>query len=238
MKLLMTEKTKENFSKPKTSLLKKIGYILYSIFLLFFSLFVFGIGISWALQNLGASLSLSGILASQIAIGLYGFVLMKFKKEEIKKVLVKKVSLDTLQWGLYATIFVLIANITIGSIFSTPEGIPEQTQAILSRGTPLTVYILPILFAPILEEISFRAGLKYMLVDKGGLNPVLYIILSSVIFGSLHWSSSATAVPHIILTTVMGLIYSIVYIKTKNIYIPILSHMIYNGLVISVAQFL
>lgn len=213
----------------------KIGHLIYIIALLFSS-FVFGVGLVWALQTMGVSPTISGTLSSQMSIIIYGLALFNFNKNVIIDRFKNKLTFEAFWNGIKLTIIVLIINIIISTLFIQSSEIPEQTQSIIERNSFLMTFLFPVIVAPIAEELAFRAGLKYVLVDKAGWKSWTYIILSSVIFGLLHWSSGIMGFAHVLLTGLMGTAYSIVYLKTDNIYTPIISHMLYNGLVITVAS--
>lgn len=213
----------------------KIGHLIYIIALLFSS-FVFGVGLVWALQTMGVSPTISGTLSSQMSIIIYGLALFNFNKNVIIDRFKNKLTFEAFWNGIKLTIIVLIINIIISTLFIQSSEIPEQTQSIVERNSFLMTFLFPVIVAPVAEELAFRAGLKYVLADKAGWKSWTYIILSSVIFGLLHWSSGIMGFAHVLLTGLMGTAYSIVYLKTDNIYTPIISHMLYNGLVITVAS--
>lgn len=214
----------------------KFGHLIYIIVLLFLSVFVFGIGLVWALQTMGVSPAISGTLSSQMSIIIYGLALFNFNKDVIIDRLKNKLTFEAFWNGIKLTIIVLIINTIISTLFIQSSEIPEQTQSIVERNSFLMTFLFPVIVAPVAEELAFRAGLKYVLVDKADWKPWTYIILSSVIFGLLHWSPGIMGFAHVLLTGLMGTTYSIVYLKTNNIYTPIISHMLYNGLVITVAS--
>jgi len=214
----------------------KFGHLIYIIALLFLSIFVFGVGLVWALQTMGVSPTISGTLSSQMSIIIYGLALFNFNKDVITDKLKNKLTFEAFWNGIKLTIIVLIINIIISTLFIQSSEVPEQTQSIVERNSFLMTFLFPVIVAPIAEELAFRAGLKYVLVDKACWKPWTYIILSSVIFGLLHWSPGTMGLAHVLLTGLMGATYSIVYLKTDNIYTPIVSHMLYNGLVITVAS--
>ena len=81
--------------------------------------------------------------------------------------------------------------------------------------TMLTV----IIFAPLAEEIVFRYSLSTIIK-----NNIMFIIISSIIFGAFHTLNIS-----IILYIAMGIVFSVIYIKTdKNIMAPTLVHLINN----------
>lgn len=220
----------------KPEMKNNFGHLIYIIALLFLSIFVFGVGLVWALQTMGVSQTISGTLSSQMSIIIYGLALFKFNKDVITDKLKNKLTFEAFWNGIKLTVIVLIINVIISTLFLQSSEIPEKTQSVLERNSFLMTFFFPVIVAPIAEELAFRAGLKYVLVDKACWKPWSYIILSSVIFGLLHWSTGIMGLAHVLLTGLMGVTYSIVYLKTDNIYTPIVSHMLYNGLVITVAS--
>lgn len=222
------------------NLLTKFGYLVYVIALLFLSTFVFGVGVTWLLQTVGIPTVLSGTIASQLSIVIFGLSLFEFNKLKLKEIFKNKYSFDAFWKGVKLTIVILIINLTISNLIAVDNtGIPESTQSVLDKSSFLMTFLFPVIIAPFFEELAFRAGIKSLLVDKASWKPVMYVITSSIIFGMLHWTpGSPTALSHVLLTLLMGVVYSIVYLKTDNLCIPIASHMIYNGLVITAASLL
>ena len=83
----------------------------------------------------------------------------------------------------------------------------------------LFTIITAIIIAPIVEEIVFRYSLSTIIK-----NNIMFVIISSIIFASLHAFNIA-----IILYIAMGLVFSIIYIKTnKNVVASMIVHLINN----------
>lgn len=110
----------------------------------------------------------------------------------------------------------------------------NTTGSMVTAGV-LAAAIMPVIVAPILEELAFRAGLKRVLVDNSSWRPYQYVIISSLMFGLLHFQPGSYTITVLILTTFMGVIHAILYLKTKNILVPIMSHMIYNLVIMYIA---
>lgn len=73
--------------------------------------------------------------------------------------------------------------------------------------------------APFIEEILFRYSLGSIIK-----NNIVFVIISSILFGVMHGIGIAT-----ILYIMLGVIYSILYIRTnKNIVAPIIAHTLNN----------
>lgn len=80
------------------------------------------------------------------------------------------------------------------------------------------IYILTVLFAPVLEEILFRGIIQKGLINKG-VKPINAIFISALTFGIFHlnpWQS--------VNAFLLGLVLGLVYYKTKSLLMPILLH--------------
>ncbi len=89
---------------------------------------------------------------------------------------------------------------------------------------PVALVILVAILAPIFEEILFRGIILKGLLNKG-INPYWAIVLSSFIFGAVHfypWQFLGA----FLLALVLGL----VYYKTKSLLLPIILHAFNNFL--------
>jgi membrane protease YdiL (CAAX protease family) len=77
--------------------------------------------------------------------------------------------------------------------------------------------------SPIAEEFIFRGLLLNRLIKKtnrwGG------ILISSLLFAAMHMHAEK-----LIATFLFGIIASLIYLKTKNLFIPILLHILHNSL--------
>lgn len=124
--------------------------------------------------------------------------------------------------------------ITFNLIITTtfPNILPSNQQAInsLFKISPIYIIVASVVFAPILEELVFRLGFRYMFK-----NNTLFILSSGLVFGSMHVISSFTSfieLLYIIPYSIPGIVFAYVLTKSKNIFIPISLHMIHNGLLI------
>ena len=108
------------------------------------------------------------------------------------------------------------------------ESIPTN-QAILNS---LPIYItapLAIIIAPIIEELMFRGFTKKFIK-----NDILFVILSSLIFGGLHVAVAEgfKQMLFIIPYSILGFAFSLNYMKTKNIVSNIFLHSAWNSLAV------
>lgn len=128
------------------------------------------------------------------------------------------------RFGLVFILY-LIANLCVSSFV---QDIPNN-QAILNS---LPIYItafLAIVVGPLTEELMFRGFIKKFIKKD-----TLFVILSSLIFGLLHvlTADSLQQFVYIIPYSILGLAFSLNYVKTKNIASNIFLHSAWNTIVL------
>lgn len=133
-------------------------------------------------------------------------------------------------WFLALAIMVF-SNLLIISI--TNNGISNNEQSIrnLLVENPAFTFIISVLIGPFIEELVFRLCIRKIIpIDW------LFIVVSGIIFGSLHIISSyqvPTDLLFIIPYSAPGMIFAYTLVKSKNIFIPMGLHFIHNGLLMS-----
>ncbi|MCR2823588.1 CPBP family intramembrane glutamic endopeptidase [Lederbergia panacisoli] len=135
-------------------------------------------------------------------------------------------------WAIGGIFIAFVAQM-IGIYIETALGIKpgsENTEHIMSliKLVPFVVLSTSI-FGPILEEIVFRKVIFGMLYNRFPF--WVAALLSSLVFSLAHFDPM-----HIILYAAMGFTFSFLYVKTKRIIVPIISHMMMNTIV-TVVQF-
>ena len=81
-------------------------------------------------------------------------------------------------------------------------------------------------FVGLSEEVVFRFYLINLLLLRG-MSPATAIIVSTLIFGGIHWSYGAGAV---VFATLAGLVLSIIFVSTRNLTAPIIAHAAFDAL--------
>src|SRR5699024_2432170 len=129
--------------------------------------------------------------------------------------------------------------------FKAPHN-QERANESAEKHTLLESIISSDIKAPVIEEIIFR-GLLFLVVvvvsnlisnnaNKRIVN-IVFIITSVIIFGLFHCVSWNELFTNMVFTTefekaflyiVPGIIYSLLYVSTQRLYIPILAHMLNN----------
>lgn len=120
-----------------------------------------------------------------------------------------------------------ISNI---SVLLLVGNIPNNQQTLVSMPLYITAF-LGIVIGPLTEELMFRGFIKKFIK-----NDFLFIIVSSLVFGGLHVLSadSLQQVLYIIPYSILGLAFSLNYVKTKNIASNIFLHSAWNTLAVVV----
>lgn len=93
-------------------------------------------------------------------------------------------------------------------------------QEITSSIHPLTNLLVVAILAPIMEELLFR---KLLLDRTAGYGEGISLLFSGLVFGLFHGNLNQFTYAF-----VLGIFFSFVYIKTKNIIYPIILHMSIN----------
>lgn len=129
----------------------------------------------------------------------------------------------------------LVSNSFI--IFGLGNEIAENENAVraLFKISPLYIYLSSVIFAPVVEELVFRQGIRNIL----GRN-IVFIIVSGMLFGGLHVVTSMTSpidILYIIPYSSLGIAFAYMLYKTDNIFVSMGFHFLHNGLLIAL-QFL
>ena len=142
----------------------------------------------------------------------------------------------TVIWIIGGTFLAYISQIVAGLINVYLLGNPvesQNTEGIIDMvlGAPYMV-ILVVVLGPIIEEYVFRRAIfaeLYELMAK--MNKVVAFLLagliSGVVFALAHWDFT-----HIIIYLAMSYTFSFVYLMTKRLIVPIMVHMLMNGIVV------
>lgn len=137
---------------------------------------------------------------------------------------------------LLSTIYFLFCNVLIG--FCSGLGLVFSIDLfgfLMAAGTgfedPITLFlgfVAAVFIAPIAEELLFRGVLFNRL--KIRIGAPLGIIISSIIFGSLHFYGTAPFM-HVVTASIFGMLMCVFYMRHDNIFLNITVHFIGNLLV-------
>lgn len=93
---------------------------------------------------------------------------------------------------------------------------------------------------PVLKQFEFKwllamgglAGVSEELFFRGALQPLIGIILASLLFGFVHYYGKRDLLPYGIIAAVMGLIMGLAFEATNSLVVPVVAHSTYNVAVI------
>lgn len=172
----------------------------------------------------------SYLYEGSIHLGIFSVAMYLLWKKDLKNTLASMGFPGTLNNTILYTLFglgaIFLLLLALGAIslftgFNDQERIAEKVDVL-----PLYILVLAIIFAPITEELFFRA----FLVQRTGIIP------SSFIFAILHIAyGSVLEVAGVFL---VGVILAMVYRHSKSITPCMLIHFIYNLLSILMMRFL
>ena len=134
---------------------------------------------------------------------------------------------NTILWGIITIIIAYGFTITIGLLYffftktnpSTLSNIPDLQQLFSIPSLYLLVGI-----QPFCEEFFFRGFLLEKITKSS--TPLIAVIVTSVLFGISHLTY--TYMYTAIIAIALGVLFSAVVLKTKNLYTTIFAHIIIN----------
>ncbi|MBA2175822.1 CPBP family intramembrane metalloprotease [Halobacillus locisalis] len=132
-------------------------------------------------------------------------------------------------WSIAGVFLALVAQGLAAYIETTFLGIPmgsENTMNIMeiARESPLFI-LLPVVFAPITEEIIFRKIIFGSIYKR--TNFIVAVLISALAFGAFHFDFL-----HMLVYFSMGIVFAFLYVKTRSIITPIVAHMAMNTFVV------
>lgn len=171
------------------------------------------------------------ILSTFSNICLLIILIIIYRRELIKEFkLFKKNLLENLDTGikywLIGLLVMMISNIIITYILGLNQAQNEQAVQKMINKMPIMMLITAGFIAPITEEITFRKTFKNIFLNK-----YLFIILSGLVFGSMHVITSYSnplELLYIIPYGSLGMSFAAMYYKTDTIYTSISMHMLHN----------
>jgi hypothetical protein len=127
-----------------------------------------------------------------------------------------------------AIMFVLAISIKLYTGISTPTNQAKLSEYFSSK--PLYIIVLAMIYAPLTEELLFRGIIRKVLNNK-----YLFIIISGLIFGTLHVIDdfqSISELLYILVYSSLGMFMAATYYKTNNLFTNMYFHFIQNTLAV------
>lgn len=158
-------------------------------------------------------------------------------KEELKQKLLdlrlhhKEYFDKYLKYWFLALGLMMISNLII-LIFTQVGASNQNTIEEILKKSPFYVFFSAVIFAPVVEELVFRLGLRYIFKTDW-----LFILMSGLLFGFLHIMNADNILNELIYLmpySIPGFIFAYVLTKSKNIYVPMGLHFIHNGFLMAI----
>lgn len=177
-------------------------------------------------------LTIYGVLANFLVI----FILIQFYKTEINENFTNFISKikyyfnEYFRYWIIAYLLMIICNIIIQPFIG---GIAKNEEAVqnIIQTDPFYAFIATVLIAPFVEELIFRFSIRKIINHDW-----LFIIVSGLFFGGMHiigqadcWQDWLFILPY----GIPGSVFAYAYVKSKNIFVPIILHAIHNGFSVS-----
>ena len=128
---------------------------------------------------------------------------------------------------------IMILSNSIITLFTTTITSENQQTIIDTLGkAPIYTLIVTILVAPILEELVFRISFRKIFAHTD----ILFIIFSGLFFGGMHVLGTLENIVDLLFIipySIPGFIFAYLYTKSKNICVPIMLHLIHNGVMMA-----
>lgn len=149
-------------------------------------------------------------------------------KEMFSRLNLRRQNIDTaILWGVIAIITAFAVTIAIGLLYTMITNTDTENLSNIPDLQQLfsipSLYLI-VLLQPFCEEFFFRGFLLEKITKVS--NWKIAVIFTSVLFGISHltYTYAYTA----ILAVILGLIFALVVVKTKNLYAAIFAHTIIN----------
>ena len=139
-----------------------------------------------------------------------------------------------IRYWMIAIGLMCISNIAINMFTNISTSTNQEMIVDIFSKSPIFIFILTVLIAPLMEELVFRLSLRKMFKTD-----FLFIIISGLFFGFMHVTSISSILEllYIIPYSIPGFIFAYTLVKSDNIFVPIGLHFIHN-LVMIILQFI
>ncbi len=158
-------------------------------------------------------------------------------KDKIKKDLKdikknhKKYFESCMKYWLLAIGVMMLSNLVINSISTKGMANNQANLETLFKISPIYMFFSAVIYAPIVEELTFRQGIRNLFK-----NNLLFILISGILFGSLHVVTSFENIVdllYIIPYSAPGIAFAYMLTKYNNIFVSMGFHFMHNGILMA-----
>ena len=134
-----------------------------------------------------------------------------------------------LKYWLIGLSIMVIANILIAMFTPLSNSTNEKSVQSLIPTSPALMFIAAGIFAPIIEEITFRKTFQTIFKNKW-----TFALISFLVFGYIHVMNSNNPLEllYIVPYGSLGLVFALTDYETNTIFTSIMMHMIHNSMLI------
>ncbi len=217
--------------KGVVNIFKSIGVILF--FLLFPSLLfiIFNINPNKVSNNVYVMyLTLANFILFLIFVLIYRKTLIRDGKKFLKN-FSSNFELSFKYW-LTGFAIMIVSNLFISFILKKSIAGNEDLVRSFINISPLLMIFDTVIFAPVLEELTFRKNIRDAINNKW-----LFVLLSGIIFGFLHifgYITSLSDLIYLVPYSALGISFALLYYRTDNIFSTISMHAMHNLLAVLV----
>jgi len=128
----------------------------------------------------------------------------------------------------------MLANVLIGILTPAKSVNEEGVQEMIKTSKYLSIIAIGII-GPIIEELVFRKNFRDLFK-----NNFLFILMSGLVFGSLHVILSLSSLSDLFLIipySSLGIAFAYMYVKTNCIYTSMIMHIFHNTILTAISVF-
>ncbi|CAN0111505.1 unnamed protein product [Pylaiella littoralis] len=184
-------------------------------------------GIPWA--------ALAAVVASQLAIfGFFGWIASSGIREQVISSFTASPTAAAL--GVAGMVPLLLCGLALDAredwdwVKKINDATSEATLALFGserQVAKVTSVAIPLsMLVGFCEECAFRGFIPLVIAAKTGLPTAAVVVLSGVIFGSLHAATFA----YFLAATITGMFFHGLLLSTGNIFVPIVAHAVYDAI--------
>ena len=171
------------------------------------------------------------VLSDIVLFFMFYFIYRKDLKREFKRFKDNFAKcFDTgLKYWLIGLGIMMTSNIAISLFTSLSNSTNEQNVQSLIPASPILMFIAAGIFAPILEEITFRKTFQTIFKNKW-----VFAIISFLVFGYLHVMNSTNPLEllYIVPYGALGFVFALADYETDTVFTSIMMHMVHNSILI------
>ena len=129
----------------------------------------------------------------------------------------------------------MISNFFINFVIGEGVAGNEETLREMFKISPIYIFFSSVIYAPVVEELVFRQGIRNIIPNK-----IIFIFVSGIVFGGLHVIGSYSGpadLLYLIPYCAPGIAFAYILADSDNVLISMGLHFMHNGILIAL-QFL